>query len=287
VNDRDERHLLSGAYSLDAVNDQERADLESYIAGSEDAAAEVASLSETAVRLGLATEPAAPSPQLRASLMAAVRSTPQLAADRDAADSDAVGPDAFQQVVAVPATAEPARMTPDRLTTKSERAAQSRWFARPATILIAAVAAVALFAGGTAIGLAVNSNQKAQQTQQAELAQSTSLAELSTAKDVQRAVTSMHGGVQATLIWSLQLRRSAVLIDDLPSLRAGKTYQLWYMDAAGAAKPAGTFESQPGGKTWRVLDGTMSGGDTVGVTVEPDGGSAQPTSTPIVTIATS
>jgi hypothetical protein len=239
------------------VNEQERADFESYAAGSEDAAAEAASLSDTAVLLGLATNPATPSPQLRASLMSAIRGTRQLAVDPEGAGSAA------------------------------ERAARARWFTRPATILVAAAAAVALFAGGTALGLAINSNQDAERLQQAELAQSTSLAELSTAKDVQRAAASVPGGGQATLIWSLELRRSALLIDGLPSLPAGETYQLWYMDAAGAAKPAGTFEPQPGGTTWRVLDGAMSGGDTVGVTVEPDGGSARPTSTPIVTIASS
>jgi anti-sigma-K factor RskA len=36
---------------------------------------------------------------------------------------------------------------------------------------------------------------------------------------------------------------------------------------------------------WRVLTGEMAAGDAVGVTVEPQGGSNQPTTTPIVDIA--
>ena len=38
-------------------------------------------------------------------------------------------------------------------------------------------------------------------------------------------------------------------------------------------------------RSLRVLDGDMKAGDTVGVTVEPSGGSKTPTTTPIVAIA--
>jgi len=256
MNDRDEQHLLTGAYVLGALNEQDAAAFEKYLEGSEEARAEVAALSDTATQLALTSEPVTPSPQLKESLMAAIRTTPQLAAE--------------------PATAsaphDRAALSPAR------RRAQARWYTRPVAILAAAAAAVALFAGGNWLGQSTANNAAVQ-------AQATALVQLSAAADVQRASSTVAGGGTATVIWSLGLRRSAVVIDKLPALAAGKTYQLWYIDAAGA-KPAGTFESSDGGTTWHLLDGTMSAGDTIGVTVEPDGGSAKPTTKPILAIAT-
>ena len=52
-----------------------------------------------------------------------------------------------------------------------------------------------------------------------------------------------------------------------------------------AVPEAYSFDAN-GGETWRVLDGSFSPGVAVGVTVEPEGGSAQPTTDPIVVIAT-
>ena len=60
-------------------------------------------------------------------------------------------------------------------------------------------------------------------------------------------------------------------------------YELWYIGESGA-RPAGTFSVSESGATWRVLDGDMVAGDMVGVTVEPRGGSEQPTTDPIVAI---
>ncbi|MEO7122582.1 MAG: anti-sigma factor, partial [Lacisediminihabitans sp.] len=251
---------------------QEAADFENYVEGSEEARAEVAALSDTAVRLGLSTAAVQPSADLKTNLMAAIRKTPQLSA-------------VDQSAVAEPlAVAEPveARPTPAARTIGSaERRAQSRWYMRPVALLTAVAAAAALFVGGTFLGQNLGPRSDGNSALQA---QASSLVELSAASDVQRASSVVAGGGKATLIWSLDLRRSAVLIDKLPALPAGKTYQLWYIDGSGA-KPAGTFESSDGGMTWHVLDGKMTGGDTVGVTVEPDGGSAQPTTKPIVAIA--
>ena len=109
---------------------------------------------------------------------------------------------------------------------------------------------------------------------------------LTSAGDLQRASAEVAGGGEATLIWSLDQRKSAILVNGLPALSSGKTYQLWYIGGDGAI-PAGTFEPTASATSWRVLDGAMSAGDTVGVTVEPKGGSSQPTTDPIVKLASS
>jgi anti-sigma-K factor RskA len=260
---------LAGAYALDALGAEERAAFEEYLVGSEQARIEAAELSDTAVALGLATTPVQPSPGLKSSLMAKLATTPQLpplsapAADRP--------PDADTAVAAratIPAVA-PA-------TTPAERRADVRWFRRPIGVLVAAAAAVALFVGGVVAGQAFNTNQFEQQ-------QVAALAQINAAPDAQRASAVTSDGHQATLVWSGHLGKSALLIDDLPPLPGGKDYQLWYMRSTGAIS-AGTFDSDGEGTVWRVLQGRMKAGDAVGLTVEPSGGSKQPTSDPLVAI---
>jgi anti-sigma-K factor RskA len=137
----------------------------------------------------------------------------------------------------------------------------------------AAAAAAALFVGGTFLGQTLNNQFESQQA--------SGLAQINAAEDSQRSATTTADGQEATLVWSNKLGISAVLVDSLPVLPSDQDYQLWYINGAGAA-PAGTFDSSGDGTAWRVLDGTMLAGDQVGVTVEPSGGSEQPTTTPIV-----
>jgi anti-sigma-K factor RskA len=72
-----------------------------------------------------------------------------------------------------------------------------------------------------------------------------------------------------------------VLVEDLPALSDDKVYEAWYMDDSGA-RAAGTFRPSGEAATWHVLDGTMTAGSAVGVTVEPKGGSKQPTGDPVL-----
>jgi anti-sigma-K factor RskA len=262
----EELHELAAAYALGALDPQQKAEYEAYLARSADARAEAASLADAAAGLGLAAEPVRPSAALRASLLAQIAVTPQLAAlDAEAAAPAAVAPAA---AVAAPAPAEPRG---------AEAEARSRWFRRPAAMLVAAAAAVLLFFGGVALGTSIRANDFA-------VTQATALASLQAASDAQQAQATMEGGGTATLIWSLEQRRSAVMIDEMPELPEGKTYQLWYIGEDGPVAD-GTFEPADSGKTWRVLDGLMTGGDAVGITVEPEGGSPEPTTDPVVVIA--
>jgi hypothetical protein len=65
---------------------------------------------------------------------------------------------------------------------------------------------------------------------------------------------------------------------DLPSLPAGKTYELWFI-AAGTPVAAGTFDVDPRGtgtvRVERVTDATRI--EAWAVTIEPKGGVPQPT----------
>ncbi|MDJ0376200.1 anti-sigma factor [Cryobacterium sp. PH31-L1] len=299
---RNEQHPadLAGAYALHALDADDTATFEAHLAESERARIEAAELNDTAVALGLAVAPVQPSSALKANLMSLLASTPQLppltAGTTDAPASATHKAPVVAPVVTSTLPAKPTSTTPtsgggapagsaSAVTdinsgtasgphrTATERA-QARWFKRPAQFMLAAAAAVALFIGGSFFGQVLNSNQFESQ-------QASGLAQINAADDSQRAATTTADGQEATLVWSNKLGISAVLVDKLPVLPSDQDYQLWYINGDGAAS-AGTFDSTGDGTAWRVLDGTMHAGDQVGVTVEPNGGSDQPTTNPIV-----
>ena len=69
-------------------------------------------------------------------------------------------------------------------------------------------------------------------------------------------------------------------------LLGGKGANLAEMTNLGVPVPAGLVEVSTDGPTVQVLQGTFEAGTVVGVTVEPASGSEQPTTEPIVAIAT-
>lgn len=241
---------------------------------------------DVAAQLGLAAEPVQPRPELKAALFAALQTTPQLPplTEPAAAPAEAAAPASPAPVSPAPASpapvspapASPVEATPEALT-PAERKAQRRWFSRPAVIAASAAAAVVLFFGGAIVGGSLAGNDST--TQQ----QASALAAINAAPDAQRATSAVAGGGTATLVWSATLGTSAIIASDLPSLPKDKTYELWYI-RGGEATPAGTMNAAETGSTWKVLAGTMKAGDTVGVTVEPSGGSSRPTTDPIVAI---
>ena len=68
----------------------------------------------------------------------------------------------------------------------------------------------------------------------------------------------------------------------LPRLDAGKTFELWVIPAKGNPVPAGLFQSQPDATEVFVRPGPVENAAAIAVTVEPEGGSPQPTTTPFI-----
>ncbi|MCR8671796.1 anti-sigma factor, partial [Agrococcus sp. HG114] len=145
-----------------------------------------------------------------------------------------------------------------------------RW--RPARALGALAAAAALLLGGIAIGTQLGGSEDE------------SLGSVVAAADAQRSEVALADGTVATVIWSAERGQSAILFDRLGRVPEGSTYQAWYIDASGP-RSAGTFEGT-GGATAFLLDGELSAGAAIGVTVEPAGGSDAPTSDPILVVET-
>ena len=82
------------------------------------------------------------------------------------------------------------------------------------------------------------------------------------------------------LVWSPQRDQVALLGTDLPAAGPGQAYALWFLLDDGVA-PAGLFRPDDAGVLRSVLDVDDLPGNGFGVTIEPETGSAQPT-TPVI-----
>jgi hypothetical protein len=78
-------------------------------------------------------------------------------------------------------------------------------------------------------------------------------------------------------------RRGIVLIAaSLPPLAADRTFEMWVIPQSGKPIPAGTFRGEREGTAVYVRPGPVQSAAAVAVTVEPSGGSPQPTTTPFI-----
>lgn len=265
MTNRDDLLTAAGAYALDALTEPEKSEFEALMAGSEQLRAEVTELMDTAVELGLSVAPVDPPPAMRDRILASIAATPQLPAGEPQTSPDTVGGSSGNRVETASAD------------TPAELKARTRWSTQIAR-LGAVAAVIALIVG---LGFSVRFGIQAQ----AEIATAAQVNEIQAAGDSQDATVEVAGGGTATLIWSIALHRSALIVDGLASLPAGSTYELWYIDEDGAT-PAGTFDMDDDGNHVVVLAGDMGLGDTVGVTVEPEGGSDVPSTDPIIVVQT-
>ncbi|MCH1867967.1 anti-sigma factor domain-containing protein [Nocardioides sp. CFH 31398] len=145
----------------------------------------------------------------------------------------------------------------------ARRGRRRRW-----TSTVAGVAAAAVLA----VGLGVTQPwvdqpdelSPAQQVLQADDARSTSV--------------ELGKDVRATVVHSDTANSSVIRTENMPPPPTDRVYQLWY-ERDGVFEPAGLM---PVAEDQTVqLNGEARGADGVGITVEPEGGSEEPTSEPI------
>ena len=90
-------------------------------------------------------------------------------------------------------------------------------------------------------------------------------------------------GGTATVVFSLARHSMIFTSAGLPPLPSGRVYELWLMGPP-RVRPAGLLAAGPAGRSVPVLAGGVVRGDQVGLTVEPAGGTSQPTTTPVLVI---
>jgi anti-sigma-K factor RskA len=242
---RQDLHSLAGPYALDALDSAAEQDrYERHLDRCQACTAEVRGFRATATRLGMAAA-RTPPPQMRERVMAAVARTRQLPAADDHARH-----------------ARPARRQ------------------RPLVRLGLAGGAIGVAAAIALGAVLVSTEHELGQTRQ-ELQ---SITAVRTAEDAKTITAKTSVGGTVTVVSSASRHQMVLTTSGLPPLTAGKVYQLWLIGKKNVnpIRSEGLLAVSASGSSGPVLISGTLAGDTFGVTVEPPGGSVQPTVTPIV-----
>jgi anti-sigma-K factor RskA len=142
---------------------------------------------------------------------------------------------------------------------------------------VLAVAATVLAVLAISLGvLAWQSMQRADDL----AAEAQRLAAVLAAPDARNAAADVEGGGQASVVAS-ETRGEVVLItNNLPELSPDQTYQLWLI-ATDEITSAGVVDVPDSGDVTYLTAGDLGGVTTIALSVEPLGGSEQPTTTPV------
>jgi anti-sigma factor RsiW len=244
---RDDLHLLSGVYVLDALDsDVERDRFERHLTRCHTCSGEVRGLREVTTRLALAAALQPPAAMHRR-VLASVRRTRQLPPTTD------VQP-------------RPGRGRPGQ---------RSGWLPR-----LALAAATVGVAAAVVLGVVLTGTQHRLNAAQTE---NRAIARVLAAPDAHVLRRPTSAGGSATVIVSPSERELIVTTAGLRPLPAGKVYEAWLINPR-RIRPAGLLPAQRGGRTQPLLATGLSPGDQFGLTVEPAGGTTRPTTTPILVI---
>jgi anti-sigma-K factor RskA len=99
------------------------------------------------------------------------------------------------------------------------------------------------------------------------------------ATDAEQVFLDLGEAGRATVTRSKSLDRAVITTEDMVSAPEGKAYELWFQTPEEDMVPAGMMPDAADQTV--VLDGPAADAIAVGITVEPDGGSDEPTSEPI------
>jgi anti-sigma-K factor RskA len=263
---------LAEVYALDALDDAERAAVEHYLAA---APADERNAFNERVRQARETLAASftaeeePPAGLFDRIVAALPAQPagQLADGGPAAGRP--GP-AVPPAVAKPVRGPSERPVTDELGDARRRREERRRPKGMRNWLVGVAAAAAIALGGVGVGAYVaNQNDPLNQVLQAS--------------DKRQATVEVSGGGTATVTISSSKDAVVVRMNGVPAPPAGKVYQMWLIPKDGSAPVSqGLMDAEALSKP-AVVKGIASAA-SLGITVEPVGGSASPT-TPTVAAA--
>ncbi|HWM36118.1 MAG TPA: anti-sigma factor [Streptomyces sp.] len=256
MKDSAELHTLTGAYAVHALPDAEREEFERHLAACPSCDREVRELRATADRMGLAVSTTT-SPEMRSRVLRRIA-------------------DVRQEPPKVTGDSRPSR--PGRDGGGGGGGQGRRLRALPRFALAACLAAAAAF-GGVAVwqyDSAQDAREQAEQSRQ----QQQELARVLAAPDAKTTSSSkLPGGATGSVVVSRERDRAAFLASGMGAPPSGKVYQLWFADG-DKMRSAGLMESA-GDSDAVLMEGDVGAASAMGVTVEPAGGSRQPTTEPL------
>lgn len=241
-------HTLTGAYAVDALDDLQRRQFEAHVGVCPDCAREVDELRATAARLAV-TVGAHPPEWLKQRVLDQIAITRQDAPITPRSGGTAV-----------------------RL--------RGQWTNR-----LSAIAAAVSLVAAVGLGVVAWHGQRELGSAQTQLAQAQAryepVAAVLAAPDARATTAAGVVGGTATVVVSHELNRVVLTVAGMPRPPAGHAYQAWLL-SAGGARSAGVLAAGARATGAPLVTGGLGGVTKIGVTVEPAGGSRQPTTTPVM-----
>ncbi|MEU4064637.1 anti-sigma factor [Streptomyces wedmorensis] len=238
-------HALAAAYALGALEDGERQAFDAHLQACEACRQEAGEFEATTARLAAAVSQTPPA-VAKAQVMAAIDGVRQL---------------------------------PPRIPAPSVAPSLGGLLRRRAVPWALAASVAAAVLGGVAVWQTQNGQDLEQQARQAQ-EQLAAVSAVLAAPDARTVHGKAANGALTTVVASDQQNQAVFTAANLPAPGAGKTYQLW-LDHDGTMRPAGLIEHD--GTV--LLAGNPADAGAVGLTLEPAGGSPQPTTDPLLLMA--
>ena len=246
--------------------------------------------SETAALLGASLQPVGPPAAIRASLLEVIAREPQTErvdqadgiAEEEAGDRDAVGGSNGGSGSDGDSDGDSAGS--EVLSLDAHRRRRSAW----RTGLLRAAAAVVLLGVGIGVGRwsVRGAVDEAMDSMASSMASTQHYAHLNQAQDVQRVTDTMPDGHVATLTWSQDMSMTALTLPAAMKDSAGdRSLQVWLKEGQRTTS-LGVYDPRDGAG-FSFLDIMPRPGQQIVITMEPAGGSPQPTTPPLVTLRVS
>ncbi|WP_298746085.1 anti-sigma factor [uncultured Serinicoccus sp.] len=248
----DDEHAGALAYAIHALDDDEQQEFEAHLAGCPSCQDEVDATREA---MGMLSEDLAvePPPGLRSRVLQ------QVAAEAAGAARQDVGEPAARQDADVTSLASRRSRSSAQA---GRRPSVGRWLA-------AAAAAVVLAGGVWGISQTLDPDPTREVLQ---------------ADDASEHTADTEAGPVAVTVSDAAGQAVVQLPGDFAAPQAGQVYQAWFVGPDGSARSAGLLTAQTVSEGRSLLEGAPEDAVAVGLTVEPEGGSSQPTSEPFVVV---
>jgi anti-sigma-K factor RskA len=250
-----EIHGATGSYVLHALDPSELDEFEAHLAVCPTCSQEVVEFCETAAELSLLAN-ATPPPALRSSVLSAISGVrvlpPEAPAEPEPAPVQAAAPPATEVATVAPV---------DELALRRQRRTT-----RLLSLAVAAAMVVALSLGAWVVDL---SRQR-----DSQIASTTLETQLYSAPDVKAYPVELANGARASFVASKSLNRALFTSSELPSVGEDRTYQLWTLQGEQATRD-NLVSGGTAVKQW--FTGPVADSSGLAVSIEPAGGSVQPT----------
>lgn len=249
-------------YALDALDPDEAQAVHAHLATCAQCRAELDSLRGTVADLAEVTAVEPPS-SLRARVLAAAEQVEQ-----------EPGPEVSSSTASTEPEAPPEDASGDRPQTAGDAGSHSdRHLVHRRTLVAGGLALAASAVIGT--GLAVTRPWLSPEQKQ--------IRQIQNASDA-RTYTTSADGAEVRVIRAPSEHAAVVEVEGMDPAPAGHDYQLWYLEDSRDPVSAGVLHLDDEGAATALLDGSVPKATGVAMTVEPEGGSEQPTTDPTVAV---